>query len=78
MKLKKLIDEDPIGAYETVMDIIKTEGDWLEFLEYCLDDEDVKSLYFERGLEDHNIFDNPSITQEIWLNDIYEQSKDVV
>ena len=78
MKLKKLIDEYPIVAYETVMDIIKTEGSWEEFLDYCLGDDDIESMYIERGLKDHNMFHNPSITQEIWLDDMWNKAKDVV
>jgi len=78
MKLKQLINNDPIGAYETIMDVIKTEGSWEEFLDYCVDDDDIESMYIERGLKDVNMFNNPSITQEIWLDDMYEQSKDVL
>lgn len=78
MKLKQLINSDPIEAYETIMDIIKTEGDWDEFLDYCLGDDDIQNMYIERGLKDYNMFDNPTITQEIWLNDMWEQSKDVI
>lgn len=78
MKLRKLINEDPICAYETVMDIIKTEGDWIEFLSYSLEDDDIKALYFERELQPEPMLEKPSLTQEIWLDEMWNKSKDII
>lgn len=92
MKLRKLLKQNPVEAYHTIKNIIEEEVSWDDFLyhfdlveedecscniedDFC--DDEIEMEYKRRDLAEKP-FENMSITQEIWLDDMWEQSKNVI